>query len=105
MLVSLKKYALVLSHHDIWSNVQIVGCTPCGCGCPVRRTYLGHGQFKCSSCLDYCKSQGQCLSLSNTCIVCCFAGVGRLFLENGQSISMSELKVGDRVQTGIFHFK
>ena len=31
----------------------------------------------------------------------CFPSTARLTLENGQSIAMSELKVGDQVQTGM----
>ena len=66
----------------------IVGCTPCGCPCTVERKYVGNGQFECGSC-------------GSTC----FPGTARLTLENGKAVSMSELQVGDRVQTGTVHFK
>ena len=58
-------------------------CKACGCGCGTEWNPDVAGHHRCKSCSI------------------CFPGIARLNLENGKSITMSELQVGDRVQTGI----
>ena len=97
----------ILRYHP-GGNYKIVGCTPCGCGCPLNRIYdYMSGDFKCASCREYCVSQGPftCYNTeNNNCNDCSFPASARVFLENGQSVPMSELKIGDRVQSGNFCF-
>ena len=82
------------------------GCTPCGCGCPVNRYYeVKLNQFFCSSCKEYCPTRNRCFDeAENRCIGClgCFPASSTVFLENGQSVTISELNIGDRVQSGNF---
>ena len=35
------------------------------------------------------------------CCACCFPGTGTIYLESGKSVKMSELQIGDFVQTGM----
>ena len=97
------------SHHGVaneYSGVvdrNIVGCTPCGCGCPVRRIYQWDiNEFKCGPCEDYCHRERICYCAPGCCR-CCFPASARVFLENGKSVAVSELNTGDRVQSGNFH--
>ena len=58
-------------------------CKACGCKCGTEWNKDVAGHHRCKKCKN------------------CFPGTARLTLENGKSITMSELQVGDRVQTGI----
>ena len=55
------------------------GCKP---ECPAEWNRDVPGQRRCKHCGE------------------CFPATARLSLENGKSVTMSELRVGDRVQTG-----
>ena len=59
-------------------------CSPCGCECGVCED--GVGGLKCCSNCPSCSS--------------CFPTTARVTLESGISVAMSELQIGDRVQTG-----
>ena len=96
---------------------------PCGCGCV--KYYLIDGVWKCAPCncpcgewLDYktpkCLPKyicgrcdcGICVTVDKHvnkypyCCECCFPGTGTVNLVGGKSVKMSELQIGDRVQTG-----
>ena len=60
-------------------------CNPCGCLCGVCEN--GVGGLKCC---------GNCPPPP----VHCFPITARVSLESGKSVTMSELQIGDRVQTG-----
>lgn len=63
-------------------TVRVETSTACGCTCGQ---YYNHdnGKFQCNGCG-------------------CFPSTASVSLENGKSIKMSELKIGDQVQTGIY---
>ena len=63
-------------------TVRVETCTACGCTCGQ---YYNHdnGKFQCNGCG-------------------CFPSTASVSLENGKSIRTSELKIRDRVQTGIY---
>ena len=68
---------------NIYSNAA--GRTVCeahDCGCGAEWTSSTSGVRRCKNCGE------------------CFPATARLSLENGKSVMMSELQVGDRVQTG-----
>ena len=65
------------------TGVQV--CNPCGCACGVCEN--GVGGLKCCNCPF--SSSGSC-----------FPTTARVNLEGGKSVTMSELQIGDRVQTG-----
>ena len=48
---------------------------------------------------DRCHNHGECYCCSR-----CFPSEARVSLENGKSVSMSELQIGDKVQTGRNNF-
>ena len=60
-------------------------CKACNCGCGTEWNPDVPGHHRCKS----------------SCDGGCFPGTARLTLENGKSITMSELQIGDKVQTGI----
>ena len=61
-------------------------CKACGCKCGIEWNENVAGEHRCKNCG---KGGG------------CFPGTARVSLENGKSITMAELQVGDRVRTGI----
>ena len=75
-------------------------CQCCGCG------IIRSGRLKrkvCEACGCKCGSEwNPDVAGERQCKKCnkCFPATARLSLENGKSIMMSELQVGDRVQTG-----
>ena len=78
----------------------IRGCIPCGCTCG----YIFSSQHKRITCkLCYCDC-GTCIyALLNTPICCqcsCFPSTARVSLENGRSVTMDQLQIGDRIRTG-----
>ena len=88
-----------------------VVCTLCECDCGTCYATDGGGKFKC--CIDdLCDCPcGECgvgthaavavpVGAPEYCCECCFPGTGTVNLESGKSVKMSELKIGDRVQTG-----
>ena len=40
------------------------------------------------------------VSAPDHCCPCCFPGTGTINLQSGKSVKISELQIGDRVQTG-----
>ena len=81
------------SRHGLVSH-----CCPCSCPC-----HLGliedTGIQVCNPCGCL---HGVCQNETRDGLKCCkcFPGTARVTLERGESITMSELKIGDRVQTG-----
>ena len=56
------------------------------CKCSCRSKYYNDDVWYCCSCDD----------------TVCFPSAAKIHLENGKTVEMSELKTGDRIQTGIF---
>ena len=56
----------------------------------------------CVDCAEYCWSgwKNTVLSCCNCHKYDCFPSAGKVKLENGKVVQMSELQVGDKVQTG-----
>ena len=85
------------------------GNCPCGGGCYdcecCKCGTIRSGRLRrlvCSACDCSCRTEwNPDVAGHHRCKKCCFPATGRLILENGKSITMSELQVGDRVQTGI----
>ena len=84
---------------------QFTFCLPCGCtcgfvygeepiviGCKICDCPKG-----CDTCYDTAFKKFHCCV---GCVLQCFPSTARVSLENGESVSMSELQKGDRVQTG-----
>ena len=72
-------------------------CKPnCYCGASFEH----HGKYIC----PLCECEKTCVNgftLKRECCGSCFPSSTRVTLENGQSETMSELHIGDKVQTGI----
>ena len=80
---------LVILSQEIFFQVRqacagVKGCNAGGCSWCDRYTDSG----TCRACC--CNGDGSC-----------FPAVSKVYLENGKSVTMSELQIGDRVQTGI----
>ena len=78
-------------------------CKPCDCPCGHTTKHDRKG-YKCNPCS--CEQQNKCQCHDDHgrvyCCECgsCFPSTARVSLENGKSLTMSELQTGDRVQTG-----
>ena len=82
-------------------EIVILGCE---CGACRARSDYGEDVYCCKCGCGEC---GSCpvsffgkVVTSYCCICRCFPGKARVSLENGNSLTMSELQVGDKVQTG-----
>ena len=105
-------------YEDDWS--VCCGCLKCGCACGFATTEVLNGRVQCRGCnckcgqyYDprsnlfecapcYCQDKGEC-DCDTGCCECgngCFPSTARLTLENGKFKTMSELNMGDKVQTG-----
>ena len=98
---------------NYYQREDIYVCNPCGCKCGVCvRNTLRHCcacNCKCDVCwegpglTDLRSSTG---IAGASCCACnggsggCFPSVASVSLENGKSVTMAELQVGDKVQTG-----
>ena len=85
-------------YNDQWT------CIPhCGCG-----PWFEHkGKRHCPLCnCNYAEGEETCINevfgrqFKECCNKKCFPSASRVSLENGESVTMSELQVGDKVQTG-----
>ena len=77
-------------------------CCPCGCDCGVC-----HREITSLSQLTNVHGEGQSHDTGGLfCCKCsCFPSAARVNLDNGKLGAMSELQVGDKVQTGIPPFR
>ena len=76
--------------------IERKGCASCGCPC---------GDYFSTSSNQYeCKTCPPPPPPANTGGDDCFPSAARVSLENGKSVMMSELQIGDKVQTGMFTF-
>ena len=69
--------------------------------CPCGTNTVVNGQKRCSPCncgCDVCNNNNHAVCCG--CSPSCFPSRATVFLENGKSVRMSELKTGDKVQTG-----
>ena len=89
-----------------WYKPKQLGlCRACGCECGIWFSKKLNRVLLCKPCGCKC---GMCESREGTlnCCTCtgkktCFPSSARVSLENGKTVRMSELQIGDRVQTGI----
>ena len=72
----------------------------CECGTCIHEAGLTGLIFTTWLCMLIPKTQECC-----KCESSCFPAAAKCFLENGESVTMSELKLGDQVQTGILFQK
>ena len=77
-------------------------CAKQGCGCGSRYVHA-LGKVVCRDC--HCTDEEMCVKDGGLSCNCpsdgCFPSTARVSLEHGESVSMSELQIGDRVKTGI----
>ena len=74
-------------------SADFAGCCPCNCPCSVCPGQITYINYRCCTCSPPSSSSDSGEG--------CFPSFAKVNLENGKSVTMSELQVGDRVQTGI----
>ena len=89
-------------------------CCPCNCACICY--FEKEKEFRCCGCCKCgdCTSRGLSIFVNHNgvhtgCCECsssssgCFPSTAQVILESGKSVAMSELQIGDKVQTGMKH--
>ena len=110
---------MCVCHKDKPEESVCCGCLDYGCPCGTTEVEELEGRVQCKACncncgqhydsksklieckTCYCEEHNLC-ECDTGCCQCgnCFPSTARVSLENGKVKTMSELNVGDRVQTG-----